>query len=202
LKTAGGSDESNFQHGEILSIRLRKQCLAFAFLIALTFPAVSQVNNPAYADYFLVGQFGEICTMCEAIVLCEIDDRDMQYETIPEGGSFMLYHLQTRTFWSQVATIWEWFITNFNSDSLASSGHRRPIEIYTVTDGAWSEAQTLEAHVSLDPATIVVGEYTIDRVERRWIRDPGTPPVGFCQRLPLWESLDIIAAHRPAEDSS
>ena len=202
MKTAIGSDEGNFQNGEILSNRLRYQCLVLAFLIAFAFPALSQVNNPAYANYLLVGQFGEMCTMCEAIVLCEVNDSDAQYEAIPEGRSFTLYHLQTRTFWSQVATIWEWFITNFDSDSLASSGHQRPVDVYTVTDGAWSGAQTLEAHVSLDPATIVVGEYTIDRIERRWLRDPGKPPIGFCQRLPLWESLDVIAARQPVEDSS
>ena len=140
--------------------------MVFAFLSSLTFPAVSQVNNPAYADYFLVGQFGEICTMCEVIVLCETGDRDTQYEKIPDEGSFTLYHLQTRTFWSQIATIWEWFITNFDSDSLATSGHKRPVKVYSVTSGRWSGPQMVEAHVSLNPATIVIGERTIDRIDR------------------------------------
>ena len=78
--------------------------LVFAALGIFSGPALSQINNPAYADYFLVGRFGEICTMCEAIVLCEAGDSDTQYEGIPEDRSFTLYHLQTRTFWSQVAT--------------------------------------------------------------------------------------------------
>lgn len=176
--------------------------LIFAVLLALPFPAVSQVNNPAYADYFLVGRFGEICTMCEAIVLCEADGNNTQYERIPEGGSFALYHLQTRTFWSQVATIWEWFITNFDPESLAVAGHTRPVTVYTVNGGRWSEPQTVVARLSLDPATVVIDEHAIDRVDRRWFHSPTAQPAGFCQRLPLWESLDIIARHQSAEDSS
>ncbi|HJP05341.1 MAG: hypothetical protein QF897_08330 [Gammaproteobacteria bacterium] len=175
--------------------------LGLVVLLCLPLAAVAQVNNPAYADYFLVGRFGEICTMCEAVVLCEAGDADTQYDAMPADGNFTIYHLQTRTFWSQVSTIWEWFITNFDSESLAS-GHSRPVLIYTVSDTNWSGPQTLEAHVSLDPATIVIGDQTIDRIERRWLERETGQPVGFCQRLPLWESLDIVSAHQPAGDNS
>jgi hypothetical protein len=185
-----------------LSSRLKNQLVVFTFLSSLAFPAVSQVNNPAYAEYLLVGQFGEICTMCEATVLCENADAVPGRENIPANGSFTLYHLQTRTFWSQIATIWEWFITNFDPDSLAVAGHRRPVMVYTVTDGSWSKPQTLEAHVSLDPATIVIGDDTIDRIESRWLRGAAMRPAGFCQRLPLWDSLETIAAQSPAEPAS
>jgi hypothetical protein len=94
--------------------------------------AAAQVNNPAYRNYLLVGQFGEICTMCEAIVYCDTDINATPRDEIPERGSFTVYHLQTRTFWSQIATIWEWFITNFSSESLARSGHSRPVHVYTI----------------------------------------------------------------------
>lgn len=171
-------------------------------LLITPVPGMGQVNNPAYADYLLVGQFGEICTMCEAVVLCENADAETQRENIPADGSFTLYHLQTRTFWSQVATIWEWFITNFDPDSLAVAGHRRPVMVYTITEGSWSKPQTLEAHVSLDPATIVIGDDAIDRIESRWLRGAAMRPVGFCQRLPLWDSLETIAAQLPVEPAS
>ena len=186
------------------SIQFGRRCVELivaAFLIAPV-PGIGQVNNPAYADYLLVGQFGEICTMCEAIVLCENANAETRRENIPADGSFTLYHLQTRTFWSQIATIWEWFITNFDPDSLAVAGHRRPVMVYTVTDGSWSKPQTLEAHVSLDPATIVIGDDAIDRIESRWLRGAAMRPAGFCQRLPLWDSLETIAAQSPAEPAS
>ena len=84
--------------------------------------AGAQVNMDAYRDYFLVGRFGEVCTMCEVTVLCEGVDAIPEYSQIPADGTFTVYHLQTRTFWSQVSTIWEWFIANFSSASLAARG--------------------------------------------------------------------------------
>ena len=169
--------------------------------IGLSSPAMSQVNNPAYADYFLVGQFGEICTMCEAIVHCAAGDEKPQQAQVPASGTFTLYHLQTRTFWSQVSTIWEWFIANFNSDSLAS-GHSRPVHIYNVNNSAWSAPKLLAAQISLDPATIVIGDKIIDRIETRWLQSADSQPIGYCQRLPLWESLDVIASQNLAGPSS
>ncbi|MDP6435814.1 MAG: hypothetical protein QF803_04240 [Gammaproteobacteria bacterium] len=165
-------------------------------------PVISQVNNPAYADYFLVGRFGEICTMCEAIVLCETGVQAKQYERVPEAGDFTIYHLQTRTFWSQVATIWEWFVRNFDSNSLAQSGHTRPVNVYEITGGLWSGPEALEAHIALEPAIIEIGRYTIDRVERAWLDSTASTPTGYCQRMPLWESLEIINRHQPAGDTS
>lgn len=165
--------------------------LGVAAVLSFALPAAAQVNRPEYADYFLVGRFGEICTMCEAIVLCQAGDTQPAYASIPAGGTYALYHVQTRTFWSQIATIWEWFIANFDSRSLAA-GHSRPIDVYSVADGDWSGPRTLAAQVSLEPPSIVVGEYAIDRVERRWLLGPDARPVGYCQRLPLWQSLEII----------
>ena len=157
-------------------------------------PATAQVNNPEYADYFLVGRFGEICTMCEAVVLCEAGPTETPRDSIPAAGSFSVYHIQTRTFWSQVATIWEWFIANFNSESLAA-GHSRPVHVYSVTNGSWSGRSVVDAQVSLDPPRIVVGQRAIDRVERRWLDGANERAIGYCQRMPLWESIDIIDSH-------
>jgi hypothetical protein len=160
-------------------------------------PAVAQMNDPAYADYFLVGRFGEICTMCEVIVLCEERESAPDYASIPEDGSFTIYHIQTRTFWSQVGTIWEWFISNF--DGMAVDGHERPFLVYEVEDGDWSLPREVTARVSLDPPLLAMDEWAIERKERRWLKQPGGQAVGYCQRLPLWESIEIIETRRPKE---
>ncbi len=136
--------------------------------------------------------------MCEAIVLCQARDAQPTYEAIPTTGTFVIYHVQTRTFWSQIATIWEWFIANFDARSLAA-GHARPIVVYSIVDGDWSGPGTVVARVSLEPPSIVVGEHSVDRVARRWLRGEDARPVGFCQRLPLWESLEIIELRAAAD---
>ncbi len=178
-----------------MSVLKFKNVLAALLVLAVfILPVRAQVNNPAYANYFLVGQFGEVCTMCEVIVLCDADIHDTPQDALPAGGDFTVYHLQTRTFWSQVSTIWEWFITNFEQDSLAQSGHTRPVQVYNVVSGHWTGPVLQEAHLALDPATITIGDRRIDRVERRWLSGNQNQLEGFCQRMPLWEALEIIEA--------
>jgi len=168
--------------------------IVFTSLLLAFSAARAQVNIDAYRDYFLVGQFGEVCTMCEIIVLCEKGNAVPAYEGIPESGSFVLYHLQTRTFWSQMGTIWEWFIANFTADELAAQGHTRPVEVYQVSDGVWSGLEMREARLRLDPGTLDFGADVIDRVDSAWSPEGVEAPIGYCQRLPLWDALVTIDA--------
>jgi len=158
--------------------------------------AQSQVNSEKYQGMFLVGEFGEVCTMCEVIVLCETGDDAPAYEAIPAQGNFTVYHLQTRTFWSQMSTIWEWFIANFSSESLAQ-GHERPVSIYVINNGLWSAPEPIDAHIALEPPLLTFGDRQIDRTDRAWVVAAGHETIGYCQRLPLWDGLDVIAANSP-----
>ena len=168
----------------------RKFLLILIAYVPLT--TLSQVNSEKYRDLFLVGEFGEVCTMCEVTVLCEAGATIPSYEELPETGSFTLYHLRTRTFWSQVSTIWEWFVANFNSESLAQ-GHSRPVDIYTVKNGDWSRPATHSAHISLEPALLIFGDHDIDRADQSWRSAKSQKEIGFCQRVSLWDALDVIA---------
>ena len=170
-------------------------------LLLISSQAATQVNMDEFRDYFLVGSFGEVCTMCEITVVCEAGDAPSVYEVVPDDGNFTLYYLQTRTFWSQISTIWEWFVVNFSSESLAASGHTRPVHVYTVTDGNWSGQKIIEARLILEPGVIEFGDYHIDRISRAW-RQVGTGvTAGYCQRMPLWDTLESIAANAPAGGS-
>lgn len=170
-------------------------------LLLVAGPVAAQVNIDAYRDYFLVGNFGEVCTMCEVIVLYQAGDAPPADDVVPGDTSFTLYHIQTRTFWSQVSTIWEWFISNFTADALAARGHTRPVYEYTVTGGVWPAPKIIEARLILDPGVLEFGDYNIDRVDRRWKRADTDATVGYCTRLPLWESLESIAANAPGDAS-
>jgi len=163
--------------------------------ILLCVPASAQINIDAYRDYFLVGRFGEVCTMCEITVLCESALVRPEYAQIPAKGSFTVYHLQTRTFWSQMSTIWEWFIANFSSEPLAERGHARPVHIYAVADGEWQAREVVEARLVLEPAVLEFGSASIDRKTREWVNADSQQSMGFCQRLPLWDALEYIELH-------
>ncbi len=171
-----------------------------ALIISLTccLPASAQVNNAKYQGLFLVGEFGELCTMCEAVVLCEAADEQPAHAAVPAQGSYTLYYIQTRTFWSQVSTIWEWFIANFDSASLAQ-GHTRPVWVYKVTADEWSGPELQEAHMALEPAVISFDNELIDRSKRSWLHKDYAEPLGYCQRMPLWDALEVINHIAPGE---
>lgn len=159
--------------------------------------AQAQVNDPRFRDYFLVGQFGEVCTMCEVAVLCQAGDAPPPADAVPAGGDFTLYMLHTRTFWSQVSTIWDWFISNFTSAPLVG-GHERPVTVFTVVDGAWSPAAERSMHISLEPGLLAMDDgREVDRITRRWQRSGTGEPLGYCARLPLWDTLSVIEARAP-----
>lgn len=158
--------------------------------------AGAQVNSAAYRDYFLVSQFGEVCTMCEVTVLCEVGDDVPEYAGIPadESASVTIYHLQTRTFWSQMSTIWEWFVANFRADVLASRGHTRPVYVYEIAAGNWSPREVIEGRLVLEPGVLEFGERHIDRTSSAWLDAATGEQLGYCQRLPLWDALAAIEA--------
>ena len=162
---------------------------------------MAQVNIDAYRDYFLVGQFGEVCTMCEVTVVCTAGTEPPAADSLPSAGDFTLYHLQTRTFWSQVSTIWEWFISNFTADALASRGHTRPVHVYEVTDSRWAGPEIIEARLVLDPGILEFGPYQIDRVTRAWQQAGSGEFTGYCERLPLWDTLEQIERNAPGGES-
>ena len=178
----------------------RAPAVGRTILLAALFMAVpvrSQVNIDAYRDYFLVGRFGEVCTMCEVVVLCQEGDEKPRDDAVPAAGDFTLYHLQTRTFWSQVSTIREWFIANFTEEELAARGHTRPAHVYEVAAGKWSARRVVEARLVLNPPLIELGGHKVDRIDRVWQRAENGEAIGYCARLPLWDALESIEASAP-----
>lgn len=163
-------------------------------LVCTPLTALSQVNSAKYRDLFLVGEFGEVCTMCEVTVLCETDSVIPTHAKMPATGTFTLYHLRTRSFWSQISTIWEWFVANFNSESLAQ-GHSRPVDIYRIENGDWSRPVTTAAQISLEPPLLIFGEHSINRANQVWTSAMPQENIGFCQRMPLWDTLEAITAN-------
>lgn len=147
----------------------------------------------------LMNRFGEICTMCEAVVLCA--DGDVSAVTVadlgsPEAGPFTLYHFQTKTFWGQVATIWN-YLRRWVEPIVREE---RPVQIYTVgAGGVAGPGRSLEEHMarlSIEPPLLEVGTRRINRKTSAW-ETPGGQAVGSCARLPIKEGLGFVKAHAP-----
>jgi len=156
--------------------------------------------HAAEEDYLLLmNRFGELCTMCEAVVLCA--DGDVSAVTVPDLGApatgpFTIYHFQTKTFWGQVATIWT-YLKRWVEPIVREE---RPVRIYTVgTGGVAAPGRSLEermASLSIEPPLLDVGARRINRETSAW-EDAQGQPVGTCARLPIKEGLGFVKAHSP-----
>ena len=161
--------------------------LIYTILILLSLE-VSAQNSVIKEELLLYSQFGEFCTMCEAILLCE-EGEERSYNFIPNTGNFTLYHLRTRTFLSQISTIWEFFIKNF--DGYKIKGHKRPVNIITIASDQWSKPMISNAKISIDPDLIYIEDRMINRVNSEWMNNTNES-IGFCYRLTLWASMEEI----------
>jgi len=139
-------------------------------------------------ELLLYSQFGEFCTMCEATLVCTEGENNID-NTFLDRESYLLIHLQTRTFWSQISTIWEFFIRNF--DGYQIKGHSRPVKIYSSDKGEWLGIDITTAQISVDPNLIQIKQFLIDRETQDWINYK-EEIIGSCERLPLWETLSYI----------
>ena len=156
------------------------------FLLALDIQAQEIKNKKD--ELLLYSQFGEFCTMCEATIVCS-DKSGMTSESFLDNESYTLIHLETRTFWSQISTIWEFFVRNFEGYEV--KGHSRPVNLYYSQDGKWSKIEVADARISVDPNLIQIKQFVIDRVSREWISQDDQS-LGTCERAPLWKTLEYI----------
>jgi len=145
-------------------------------------------------EYMLLhSRFGELCSMCEAMVLCT--------DGGPAGSvppSYTLFHFQTKTFWGQVRTIWEYLVRWVQP----VRGETRPVYQYMEQSGPsgrlTTQATVLSADFSLDPPLIRIANRQIERWSGQWLDDDGQV-VGQCRRLPLRETLEVIKAHESSD---
>ncbi len=150
------------------------------------------------AQYMLLkNEFGELCTMCEATVVCsESDLPELADLTSPEAAPYTLYHLHTKTFFGQIMTIWDYMVRWIEPVIVEN----RPITIYRVPEGGIRSASRnrteTSVSLSLEPALIEVDGLQIDRWSQQWSAVDGTV-VGACKRLPLRETWRVLQDAQP-----
>ena len=168
---------------------MTKKYFVLIFFIMIL-DAQAQEIKSENSELLLYSQFGEFCTMCEAILVCT-DEKNEINDAFLDRESYLLIHLETRTFWSQISTIWEFFIRNFEGYQI--KGHSRPAMLYSSKMGNWFDIEATSAEVSIDPNLIKIKQFMIDRETQDWI-DRKEKRIGTCARIPLWETLTYIEA--------
>jgi hypothetical protein len=175
--------------------------LQFVAAISLLLSSSLSQAQPKSTEALLLGSpYGEFCTMCEAFVVClpESEVNSQQpVKALPSSGNFTLYYFPTRTFWQQIYTIWEWFSIMF----VPMNTHDRPLEIYQPNENGSLTHSIATTGFSVEPPQITVPDGIIQRDNGKWL-DTNKQAKGQCYRLPLWETLDVVAKRLPQQQNT
>ena len=149
----------------------------------------TQFVTPDWGDYpLLMSQFGEICTMCVAYLQCQPEQSD---ESVNEY--FALYYFETKTFWGQIATIWDYFAKWF--DPVTSE--TRPATIYRFSSEVDRNVRIPPtAYLSVADAKIEIDNTWIDRDTTEWY-SASDEKIGSCKRLGIPESTHMVSTNEP-----
>lgn len=167
--------------------------------VLLAAATMSADDQPEPVDMLLHSKFGELCTMCEATVVCA--SRDISAVSVddliqPVAGPYTLYHFHTKTFLGQVATIYDYMIRWIEPVIT----EKRPLTIYEIPaagDPAVGRGRIeTSVELSLDPPLITVGQLQIERRNREW-RSADGEVLGACRRLPLRETWEYLQSNGP-----
>jgi len=155
-----------------------RNSLAAMMLVVSTaaLPTQAQVKDRDNPPLLLASQFGELCTMCVAYLRCT--------RTHADPDHFDLYYIQQKSFWGQLATIWDWGTVLFRDQPKSES---RDVVIYRqFRDERGDLARIVladeRAHLSMRRARIEVPTGWIDRRTARW-SDAQDRAIGQCTRV-------------------
>ncbi len=143
----------------------------------------------------LTSQFGELCTMCEAYVRCEAVTGEQVQSS--NDAAFTLYYFQTKDFWGQIATIWDWFVHLI--DPVQSQN--RPMTVFEKGEADKQTKLLTTAFLSLEEAKIEVPGAWIDRHDGAWYWEGGTLK-GQCTRVPIGDAMALTREMEPWDEIS
>jgi hypothetical protein len=163
-------------------------------------PAAAQGPIPRqetsdWGDYpLLMSQFGELCTKCVAYLRCIPDDA-----APPVDDRFALYYFETKDFWGQIATIWDYFAKWFNPVTSES----RPATVYrNAGAGERRTTATLEAYLDVKNARIEIDGTWIDRDTSVWYALETNERIGQCHRPSIEGGVMIVEQMGPWQSAA
>jgi len=145
--------------------------------------------TPDWGDYpLLMSQFGELCTMCIAYLRCETNDPGASV-----AGDFAVYHFEIKSFWGQIATIWDYFAKWFDP----VTREKRPATIYHFNEEKNEDVKiSTIAYLSKGESKIEIDYSWIDRNTAYWYAK-SNQRIGSCVRIGIPEATHLIAKGEP-----
>lgn len=131
-----------------------------------------------------------LCTTCDDFLRCQ---------TTADSDDFVLYRLREKSFWAQIATIWDYLIQSVRPKTADS----RPLTIYAqstlggsttrrvLLDG--SRARADMAKVDMVTGLITLPDSLVDMRNGDW-RNPQGAILGSCSTMPRREGYAWIRA--------
>ena len=172
--------------------RYRRLAAVWTLLALMAIPsnilaqeAEPSFTTPDWGDYpLLMSQFGELCTMCIAYVRCKEDNPGTS-----STEDFAIYYFEIKSFWGQIATIWDYFAKWF--DPVTSE--KRPALIYRFNDDGNEYASVpTTAYLSREKSRIEIENTWIDRNTADWYAK-SNEQIGSCDRMGIPEATYLIA---------
>ena len=122
-------------------------------------------------------QINIYCTTCDDFIRCQSGNE-----------AYTLYRLRAKTFWAQIATIWDYLIARIRPKTTDT----RPLTVY-LASGEHKKLlrDGLSAQIDLVAATIVLPEARIDMREGEWRGATGEPQ-GRCAILPRRDGYAFV----------
>jgi len=125
-----------------------------------------------------------LCSTCDDFLRCELSD------VVPEANSYRLYRLREKSFWAQIATIWDYLIQLFRQ----KTADVRPLTVYE-NEGERRRIVSSEAKARVDAAAglILLPDSVIDMRNGQW-RTLNGDLQGQCRALPRREGYAWVRA--------
>lgn len=125
-----------------------------------------------------------LCSTCDDFLRCEVAD------VVPETNSYRLHRLREKSFWAQIATIWDYLIQLFRQKTVDV----RPLTIYE-NEGERRRIVSSEAKARVDAAAglILLPDSIIDMRKGQW-RTLNGDLQGQCRTLPRREGYAWVRA--------